>query len=130
LTPKRRRRVENDGYSSFVRRILRVYRRRVGDGDVEALALMLGLADEIDTAIAEAAKGLRDRGYSWAEISSRLGITRQATQQRWGTPWSQTLRLTVACGQSRRSAASLDLGCFIAVAAARIGGGRVSVPGT
>ena len=46
---------------------------------------MLGLADEIDTAIAEAAKGLRDCGYSWAEIGSRLGITRQAAQQRWGT---------------------------------------------
>jgi hypothetical protein len=24
-------------------------------------------------------------GYSWTEISSRLGITRQAAQQRWGT---------------------------------------------
>lgn len=85
LTPKRRRRVENDEYSAFVRRILRAYSRRVGDGDVEALALMLGLAEEIDTAIAEAVKGLRACGYSWAEIGSRLGITRQAAQQRWGT---------------------------------------------
>ena len=32
-----------------------------------ALALMLGLAEEIDTAIAEAAKGLRTCGYSRAE---------------------------------------------------------------
>ena len=85
LTPKRpRRHVENDEYSAFVRRILRACARRVGDGDVEALALMVGLADEIDTAIAEAVKGLRARGYSWAEIGSRLGITRQAAQQRWG----------------------------------------------
>ena len=37
----------------------------VGDGDVDALALMLGLAEEIDTAITEAVKGLRDCGYSW-----------------------------------------------------------------
>jgi hypothetical protein len=45
LTPKRRRRqIENDEYAAFVRRILRAYSRRVGDGDVEALALMLGLA--------------------------------------------------------------------------------------
>jgi hypothetical protein len=36
--------------------------------------------------MAEAVKGLRDCGYSWAEIGSRLGITRQAAQQRWGTP--------------------------------------------
>ena len=86
LTPKRpRRQVENDEYSAFVRRILRAYARRVGDGDIEALALMLGLADEIDTAIAEAVKGLRTYGYSWAEIGARLGITRQAAQQRWGT---------------------------------------------
>ena len=85
LTPKRpRRQVENDEYAAFVRRILRAYSRRVGDGDVEALALMLGLAEEIDTAIAEAVKGLRARGYSWAEIGSRLGITRQAAHQRWG----------------------------------------------
>ena len=66
-----------------MRRILHAYSRRVGDGDVEALALMLGLAEEIDTAIAEAVKGLRACGYSWAEIGSRLGITRQAAQQRW-----------------------------------------------
>ncbi|MGH3220339.1 MAG: hypothetical protein ACRDPY_16825 [Streptosporangiaceae bacterium] len=86
LTPKRRRRrVENDEYSAFVRRILRAYARRVGDGDVEALALMLGLAEEIDAAIAEAVKGLRGCGYSWAEVGSRLGVTRQAAQQRWGT---------------------------------------------
>lgn len=45
---------------------------------------MLGLPEEIDTAIAEAVKDLRARGYSWAEIGSRLGITRQAAQQRWG----------------------------------------------
>ena len=83
LTPKRpRRQVENDEYAAFVRRILRACSRRVGD--VEALGLMLGLAEEIDTAIAEAVKGLRGCGYSWAEISSRLGITRQAAQQRWG----------------------------------------------
>jgi hypothetical protein len=85
LTPKRPRRpVENDEYAAFIRRILRAYSRRVGDGDVEALALMLDLAKEIDTAITEAVKGLRDCGYSWAEIGARLGITRQATQQRWG----------------------------------------------
>ena len=53
-------------------------------GDVEALTLMTDLADEIDTAIARPSTGLRAFGYSWAEIGSRLGITRQAAQQRWG----------------------------------------------
>jgi hypothetical protein len=86
LTPNRSRRlVENDEYSAFVRRILRAYARRVGDGDGEALALMLGLADELDAAIAVAVEGLRACGYSRAEIGSRLDITRQAAQERWGT---------------------------------------------
>jgi hypothetical protein len=89
LTLKRPRRlVENDEYGAFVQRILRAYARRVGDGDGdgEALALMLGMAEEIDIAIAEAVKGLRAYGYSWTEIGARLRITRQAAQQRWGTP--------------------------------------------
>jgi biotin operon repressor len=44
---------------------------------------MRGPAEEIGTAVAEAVKGLRNHGYSWAEIGSRLGITRQAAPQRW-----------------------------------------------
>ena len=85
LTPKRvRRLVENDDYAAFTRRILRAYARRVADGDVEALIAMTGLADEIDTTIGQAVTGLRAVGYSWAEIGLRLGVTRQAAQQRWG----------------------------------------------
>ena len=76
--------VENDEYAAFARRILRAYARRIADGDVEALTLMLGLADEIDAAIGQAVTGLRGFGYSWAEIGARLGVTRQAAQQRWG----------------------------------------------
>jgi hypothetical protein len=75
--------IENDEYGAFIRRILHAYARRVGGGDVEALALMLGPAEEIGTSVAEAVKGPRGRGYSWAEIGPRLGVTRQATQQRW-----------------------------------------------
>ena len=76
--------VENDEYAAFARRVLRAYARRVAGGDVEALTLMLGLSAEIDTAISQAVTGLRAFGYSWAEIGSRLGVTRQAAQQRWG----------------------------------------------
>jgi hypothetical protein len=85
LTPKRPGRVrENDEYAAFARRVLRAYARRIADGDVEALTLMTDLSDEIDTVISQAVTGLRGFGYSWAEIGSRLGITRQAAQQRWG----------------------------------------------
>jgi hypothetical protein len=86
LTPKRVRPVvENDDYAAFTRRILAAYARRVATGDVEALTAMTGLAADIDTALQRAVDGLRAFGYSWAEIGSRLGITRQAAQQRWGS---------------------------------------------
>jgi len=85
LTPDRTRQaVENPEYAAFVRRILKAYARRVAVGDIEALALMAELADRIDTSIRDAVTGLRARGYSWADIGSRLGVTRQAAQQRWG----------------------------------------------
>jgi hypothetical protein len=87
LTPHRTRPVaENDAYAAFTRRILRAYARRIATGDIDALTTMTGLANEIGAALHEAVTGLRAYGYSWAEIGSRLGITRQAAQQRWGGP--------------------------------------------
>jgi hypothetical protein len=85
LTANRRRRVvENDEFAAFVRRVVRAHGRRVGTGDVEALADLVALSDHIDHAIGEAVGGLRRFGYSWTEIATRLGVTRQAVQQRWG----------------------------------------------
>jgi ribosomal protein S20 len=79
-----RRRVENDEYTRFVRRVVRAYARRVAGGDIDALADMTGLATELDEAIGQAVIGLREAGYSWAEIAARIGVSRQAAQQRWG----------------------------------------------
>ena len=85
MTPnRRRRRAENDEYASFVRRVIHAHSRRVAAGDVDALADMTGLATELDEAISEAVIGLRKAGYSWAEIADRIGVSRQAAQQRWG----------------------------------------------
>jgi hypothetical protein len=85
LTPKRRRRItENDEYAAFLRRAIRAYSRRIARGDIDALTDMTTLAADLDQAISEAVTGLRAHGYSWAEIGLRLGITRQAAQQRWG----------------------------------------------
>jgi hypothetical protein len=87
LTPKRQGPVtENPEYAAFARRILRAYSRRVAASDVDSLAHMISLADDINDAIAQAVSGLRDAGYSWTEIGSRLDITRQAAQQRRGRP--------------------------------------------
>lgn len=77
--------VENPSYYEFARRIVRAYGRRVAaSGDVDALTLLCTLSTDLDNAITTAVRGLRDFGYSWAEIGNRLGITRQAAQQRWG----------------------------------------------
>ena len=85
LTANRRRRVvENDEYAAFLRRVVRAHGRRIGDGDVEGLAELVALSADIDRAIGEAVGGLRRFGYSWSEIAGRLGVTRQAAQQRWG----------------------------------------------
>jgi hypothetical protein len=76
--------VENDEYAAFARRVIAAYSRRVAAGDIDAIAEMATLADHLDTAIGEAITGLRAIGYSWADIALRLGVSRQAVQQRWG----------------------------------------------
>ena len=82
--PRRRHVVDNDDYAAFARRVIAAYARRVAIGDVEALATMTALSADLDAAITQAVVGLRQHGYSWAEIALRLGITKQAAHQRWG----------------------------------------------
>jgi hypothetical protein len=86
LTLRRRSRpvVENDDFGAFARRIVRAYGRCVAAGDPDALAALVALGAEIDAATAAGVAGLRAAGYSWADIAARLGVTRQAAQQRWG----------------------------------------------
>jgi DNA-directed RNA polymerase specialized sigma24 family protein len=84
LRQRRRDVVENDEFAAFARRIIRAHGRRVAAGDVEALRELVALSTVIDEAIGQAVIGLRAFGYSWAEIGQRLGISRQAAQQRWG----------------------------------------------
>ena len=87
LTRKRRKRhTENDQYAAFTRRVLRLYGRRIAAGDVDAIADLGSMLTEVETALSRAVSGLRDTGYSWAEIGLRLGVTRQAVHQRWAEP--------------------------------------------
>jgi hypothetical protein len=76
--------VENLDYAAFAARIIRAHGRRIAKGDIEALPDLLDLADELHAATQHAVNGLRAFGYSWTDIATRLGTTRQATQQRWG----------------------------------------------
>src|ERR1019366_7044931 len=125
LTPRRRRRpVENDEYAAFVRRVLRGYARRVTRGDIDAITDMAAIAGELDTAIRQAVNGLRSAGY-WAEIAAKLGVTRQASQQRWG---GSEQELTIG-GPLRTSPLAHDVtgprgshGCTTDILARRQGG--------
>lgn len=79
-----RRVTETDDYGRFVRRIVAAHGRRIAAGDIENLSALADLAADVDTALVEAVAGLRAGGWSWAEIGARLGMSRQAAQQRWG----------------------------------------------
>ncbi len=63
---------------------VRLPQRSATGSDIDALTDMTGLAAELDEAIAQAVLGLRKTGYSWGDIAARLGVSRQAAQQRWG----------------------------------------------
>src|SRR3954447_6489288 len=78
--------VENDTYLVFVARVIKAAGKRIAQGDVDALPDLAALATDLDTALITAVRGLREFGYSWEQIASRLGVTRQAAQQRWGQP--------------------------------------------
>src|SRR4051812_17904128 len=82
--PRRREGVENDAYLVFVARVIAAAGKRIATGDVEALPDLAQLSADLDSALITAVTGLREFGYSWEQIASRLGVTRQAAQQRWG----------------------------------------------
>lgn len=76
---------DHSSYSAFVRRILRAHSRRVATSDPEDLAELLALRAELDAAIDRAVGGLRESGFSWADISRATGTSRQAAHKRWAS---------------------------------------------
>jgi hypothetical protein len=88
LTRRKRakRVVDNYEYASFARRVVKAYARRVSDGDITALRELAVFVSDVDDATRVAVAGLRRWGYSWFDIASQVGVSKQAAQQRWGTP--------------------------------------------
>ena len=78
-----RRPVDNDDYAAFAARIIAAQARRVAKGDIDAVADMARLADELDYRTRVAIHGLLDKGYSWTDVGRALGISRQGARQRW-----------------------------------------------
>ena len=81
-------RVGNDRYAAMMRRMVAAYGRRAGY-DLESLAELVELQAMMRSTITEAVHQLRSTeggSYSWAEIGTRLGMTPQGAQQRFGGP--------------------------------------------
>lgn len=94
LTPKRRkttREKDNGEYLGFLRRAIRAAGKRVKAEDPSTLAELVRLQAELDAVIADAARHLHDvEHFSWGDIAYELGVTRQATFQRWGQRHDQS----------------------------------------
>ncbi|MCA0322315.1 MAG: hypothetical protein LCH60_07035 [Actinobacteria bacterium] len=76
---------DHSDYIAFVRRAVRALAKRVAGADPEDLGEMLEVAGELDRAITASVAGLRESGYSWAEIARATGTTRQAAFARWAS---------------------------------------------
>jgi hypothetical protein len=87
-TPRRRRRaVDTVEYLAFVRRIHRALSRRVGDdADLEALAELVALIDDLEGHVIDAVARLRHDPVwpaSWADIGRAFGIDRRTAHERY-----------------------------------------------
>ena len=76
---------DHTAYIAFSRRIMKALSRRIGAADPEDLGEMIRLRDDLDTCIDQAVRGLRENGFSWAEIARATGTTRQAAHARWAS---------------------------------------------
>lgn len=76
---------DHTDFVAFSRRILKALARRMAVSDPEDLTELLALRDDLDAAIDHAVVGLRQNGYSWAEIARGTGTTRQAAFARWAS---------------------------------------------
>ena len=100
-------------FAGFVRRILRAAGRRyANEADVWDLAELEQLRAEVDSAQVRAVAGMRLQGFSWTEIGSALGVSRQAAQQRFAGKVALTL-------EASASAAAVDAQAVAGVAVAR-----------
>jgi hypothetical protein len=88
-----RRPVETSEFVAFARRILAAMGNRTA-GNADHLGDLAALSADVDAQLLRSVQAARQEGYSWAEIGSRLGVTRQAAQQRFSVKASLTVEST------------------------------------
>jgi hypothetical protein len=74
----------SEGYEAW-RQLRRWHERETADGDaaLDALSDVGALRRLLDQAELSAVRAARRRAKSWAEIATRLGVTRQSAWERW-----------------------------------------------
>lgn len=80
----RREKPEAPELAAASKRFARALVGRAAEGDDVAFEQLAEVRASVDVALGDAARGLLAAGYSWAEVGSRLGITKQAARQRFG----------------------------------------------
>jgi hypothetical protein len=84
-----------DAYADFMRRAVRAFGKKAGEGDVAALPELLKIQAQLDEAIVDAVGSLISApwNYSWQQVTDSINadrlardekpLTRQAVQQRY-----------------------------------------------
>jgi len=78
---RRERRYETAEFAAMITRMIRNLGRRVGRSDTAAFGSLWRVRDAADEACATAIDGLRETGFSWAEIGAAAGQTGQGVGQ-------------------------------------------------
>lgn len=58
--------------------------REVPIEDLRAITSLVATEREVESAIAKAVERAREDGYSWSQIGTALGVSKQAAQQKYG----------------------------------------------
>lgn len=73
----------NEEMIAGIRRQIKALEARARDEDPWVMAEMLGLAGELEDAATRTVGALRKAGYTWHDIGFELGLSRQATFNRF-----------------------------------------------
>lgn len=100
---------ETSDYVGMLRRCLKALGRRAAEGDLDALAAFAELDALIPEEMTTAARHAHALGFSWTEIGTALGVSRQAARQRFGVLEGDLANILDAIvDEAQDAAANLD----------------------
>ena len=78
-------RAGSDEYLKFMKRLMRMYGRRIKEGqlDIDSLTQLKDIQAELDEQTREVVMSLRGQGYSWTAIGGALGMNRASAYKKY-----------------------------------------------